>query len=71
MILVSVVESTSIVNYIMVYIPTFILCACKKCEVHEAQKGSCDLWRNIVQSDKSSTKGELWFVKEYCAKWQI
>ncbi len=28
MILVSVVESTSIVSYIMVYIPTFILCAC-------------------------------------------
>jgi hypothetical protein len=26
--LVSVVESTSIVSYIMVYIPTFILCAC-------------------------------------------
>jgi hypothetical protein len=58
MILVSVVESTSTVSYIMVYIPTFILCACLFVCLQE-------MW------SAWGTKGELWFVKEYCAKWQM
>jgi hypothetical protein len=61
MILVIVVEITSIGSYIMVYIPTFFfmlvcLFACKKYEMHGVQKGSYDSWRNIVQSHKCSTK---------------
>ncbi len=41
-----------------IYFVCFFVClfVCGKCEVHGVQKGSCDLWRNIVQSDKCSTK---------------